>query len=53
MEWESGASGTFVNSTGEASGINRLEISMDEALIRCDKGKLTVLELEGEHPQRG
>ncbi len=48
MEWANGATGTFVSSTGEAPGVNRLELFMDEALIICENGKLLIGELEGE-----
>lgn len=48
MEWADGATGTFVSSTGEAPGVNRLELFMDEALIICENGKLLIGELEGE-----
>jgi predicted dehydrogenase len=40
MEWKNGATGVFIASTGEAAGVNRLEISLDDALIVCEKGKL-------------
>lgn len=46
MEWEDGATGVFVASTGEAAGVNRLEISLDDALLVCEKGKLLVCELD-------
>ncbi len=45
MEYENGATGIFFASTGEAPGINRLEISMEDALLVCDKGELKVCEL--------
>ena len=45
LEWENGATGTFISSTGEAPGINRLEISMDEALIVCDGETIKIGEL--------
>ena len=45
FEWENGATGTFISSTGEAPGINRLEISMDEALIVCDGETIKIGEL--------
>ena len=48
MEWENGASGTFISSTGEAPGINRLEISLEEAMIVCDRGVLKIGELYPE-----
>lgn len=48
MEWENGASGTFVSSTGDAPGINRLEISLEEALLVCENGMIRVGCLEPE-----
>ena len=48
MEWENGATGTFITSTGDAPGLNRLEISLEEAMITCENGKLRVGELEQE-----
>lgn len=45
MEFDNGATGIFFASTGEAPGINRLEISMEDALLVCDKGELKVCEL--------
>lgn len=46
MEWENGATGVFIASTGEAAGVNRFEISLDDALLVCEKGQLKVLELD-------
>jgi len=48
MEWAGGATGTFVSSTGDAPGVNRLELFMEEALIVCEHGKLRIGELEPE-----
>lgn len=48
LEWENGACGTFVTSTADAPGINRLEISLEEALIRAENGKLMIGELGEE-----
>ncbi len=46
MEWENGATGVFIATTGEAPGINRLEISFDNALLVCEGGSLRVCELD-------
>lgn len=46
MEWENGATGVFIASTGEAAGVNRFEISLDDALLVSEKGQLKVLELD-------
>ena len=48
FEWADGATGTFVSSTGDAPGVNRLELFMDEALIICEDGKLRIGELQQE-----
>ncbi len=48
MEWDNGAVGTFITSTGDAPGINRLEISLEEALIVCENGKIKIGELSQE-----
>lgn len=45
LEWPDGATGTFVASTGDAPGINRLELFMEEALIICENGQLKIGEL--------
>lgn len=45
LEFENGATGTFYSTTGEAPGINRLEISLEDALLVCEKGTLKVCEL--------
>ena len=42
MEWDNGASGVFTASTGEAPGVNRLEISLDNGLIIYENGELKV-----------
>ncbi len=48
LEWENGATGTFITSTGDAPGVNRLEISLDEALIVCENGKIRIGEVAQE-----
>ena len=35
----------FYSTTGEASGINRLELSFEDALLVCEEGQLKVCEL--------
>lgn len=51
MEWDNGATGVFIASTGEAPGVNRLEISMDDALLVCENGQLKVCELKVHEPE--
>ncbi len=48
LEWENGATGTFITSTGDAPGVNRLEISLDEAMIVCENNTLRIGEVEPE-----
>ena len=45
LEFEQGATGMFYATTGEAPGINRLEISLEDALLVCEGGVLKVCEL--------
>lgn len=46
FEWENGSTGVFIASTGEAAGVNRFEISLEDALLVCEGGKLKALELD-------
>ena len=45
-EYENGATGVFVTSTGDAPGTNRLEVTLDGAKLICENGKITVYELD-------
>ena len=45
-EYPNGATGTFITTTGDYPGTNRLEITLDRAKLICENGKLTVYELE-------
>ncbi|MDO4960704.1 MAG: Gfo/Idh/MocA family oxidoreductase [Eubacteriales bacterium] len=44
MRWENGVTGIFVAATGERCGVNRLELSFEKAVIRCEDGRVRVLE---------
>ncbi|MCH5256284.1 MAG: Gfo/Idh/MocA family oxidoreductase [Lachnospiraceae bacterium] len=46
FEWENGVTGVFIASTGEAAGVNKLEIALDDALLVCEGGTLKVCELD-------
>ncbi len=46
LEWENGATGVFIASTGEAAGVNRFEIALDDALLVCEGAKLKLCELD-------
>lgn len=46
VEYENGATGAFITSTGDAHGTNRFEIQLDKAKIVAEDDKLIVLEYE-------
>ena len=46
VEYENGASGVFITSTGDASGTNRLEIQMDRAKFVVENDVLTMEEYD-------
>ncbi|MGN0180677.1 MAG: Gfo/Idh/MocA family protein, partial [Monoglobaceae bacterium] len=46
MEFENGATGVFVTTTGDAHGTNRLEIQMDKGKMIVENGKLMLDEYE-------
>lgn len=48
MEWANGATGVFITSTGEAPGVNRLEIALDEALLICENGSIRIADISAE-----
>ncbi len=50
LEFEGGATGVFISSTGEAPGINRLEIALEDARLVCENGTLHVCELGFHEP---
>lgn len=51
VEYENGATGVFVTTTGDAHGSNRLEIQMDRAKFLVEKGKLIMEEYEMSEPE--
>ena len=46
VEYENGATGVFITSTGDAHGTNRLEIQLDRARIVVENGKISLLVYE-------
>mgnify|MGYP002515829805 FL=1 len=46
VEYENGATGVFITSTGDAHGVNRFEIQMDKGRIIAEDGKLELLEYD-------
>lgn len=51
MEFENGATGVFVTTTGDAPGTNRLEISGTRGKIVCENNKLIFDKLETDERQ--
>ena len=51
VEYENGATGVFVTSTGDACGSNRFEIQMDKAKLVAEGNTLTVQEFEMSEPE--
>ncbi|MCH3999076.1 MAG: Gfo/Idh/MocA family oxidoreductase [Lachnospiraceae bacterium] len=50
LEFENGATGCFITTTGETPGTNRLEVDLDNAKIVCEHDTLTISELEADEP---
>ncbi len=46
VEYENGATGVFITSTGDACGTNRFEIQMDRAKLVAENDELKVIEFE-------
>ena len=46
VEYENGATGTFITTTGDAYGTNRFEIQMDKAKLLVEDDRLRVWEFE-------
>ncbi|MDO3677672.1 Gfo/Idh/MocA family protein [Paenibacillus ehimensis] len=51
VEYENGATGLFVTTTGEAPGTNRFEVSGDRGKIVIEDGKLTFWRLRVPEPE--
>ncbi len=51
MEYENGASGVFITSTGDGCGSNRFEVQMDGAKLVVENDQLTVWEFEMSEPE--
>ena len=50
VEYEDGATGVFVTTTGDAHGTNRFEVQMDRAQIVVEHGQLRLTEFEVDEP---
>ena len=51
MEYENGATGVLVTSTGDAHGTNRLEVQLDRARLIVENDKLSLLEYAVSEPE--
>ena len=51
MEFENGATGVFITSTGDAPGTNRLELDLDGAQLVCENNELRIYELSVSEPE--
>ena len=51
MEFENGATGTFITSTGDAPGSNRFEITCEGGKLVAEDGKLKMWELNPFEPE--
>ena len=51
MEYENGATGVFITTTGDAHGSNRFEVQMDRARIIVEHDRLQLLEFEVSEPE--
>lgn len=51
MEFENGATGCFITTTGDAFGTNRLEIQMDRAKIVVENDEISFWEFEMSEPE--
>ncbi len=51
VEYENGATGVFVTTTGDGRGSNRFEIQMDKAKFVVEDGKLIMDEFEMSEPE--
>ncbi len=51
VEYENGATGVFITSTGDAAGSNRFEVQMDKGKLVVENNKLTLYELETAEPE--
>ncbi len=51
VEYENGATGVFVTTTGDGAGTNRLEIQMDKAQIIVENNEISMIEYEISEPE--
>ncbi|MBE5814968.1 MAG: Gfo/Idh/MocA family oxidoreductase [Clostridiales bacterium] len=51
VEYENGATGVFVTTTGDAHGTNRFEVQLERARIIVEHDKLSLLEFDVSEPE--
>ena len=51
MEYENGATGVFITSTGDAHGTNRFEVQLDRARLIVEHDRLSLLEYDMSEPE--
>jgi len=51
VEYENGATGVFITTTGDGCGTNRLEIQMDQAKLVAENGALEIQEFDISEPE--
>ncbi len=51
VEYENGATGVFITTTGDGCGTNRFEIQLDKAKLVAENDQLTVIEFEVSEPE--
>ncbi len=51
VEYENGATGVFVTTTGDAHGTNRFEVQMDKARLIVENDQLRLLEFDVSEPE--
>lgn len=51
VEYQNGATGVFITSTGDAPGTNRFEITLDKGKLIAEKGILTLWENDQSEPE--
>lgn len=51
VEYASGATGTFITTTGDVPGTNRFEITLEKGKLVSEGGKLLKWELEMSEPE--
>ena len=47
VEYENGATGTFITTTGDCPGTNRFEVTLDGGKLICENNKLMLYKLKG------